>query len=84
METYEESIQNMIDAEAEISKEYILSNGSELNEFLMRNLDIVEEMANLISMHWKLSHKIGPLIKQQLEADLDRECGDRARERIYG
>lgn len=83
-ETPEESKQARIDSEAEIAKEYILSNGAELNQFFMDNLGSVEEIANLIVMHWQYPHKMGALIKQQLNQDLDTECGDRARERLLG
>ena len=82
METPEEALQNRIDSEASMTKEYILSNGAELNQFFMSNLETVEELANLISMHWNNPEEMERLIRQQLNRDLDRECGDKARERL--
>ena len=82
-ETHEEAVQNAIDISAGLQKEYILSNGAELYQFFMDNLETVEEIANLMSMHWN-DKSMGDIIKQQLNNDLDQECGDQARERLFG
>ena len=83
--THEEETQNAIDVQADLDKEYILSNGAELNQFFMDNLTSVEAIANILSVNWNAAPIIlGALIKQQLENDLDEVCGDKARERVFG
>jgi len=73
METPEEARETYIGELANLKKEYILSNGAELNEFFMRHLDIVEELANLISIHWNRPDELIRHIQKQLNDDLDRE-----------
>ena len=82
--TPEEEVQNTIDAEAGVLKEYILSNGEELNSFFMANLVSVENISNLIVQFWNEPELMGRLVRQQIEIDLDQECGDKARERVFG
>ena len=82
--TSEEEVQNTIDNEAEVLKEYILSNGEELNSFFMANLVSVENISNLIVQFWNEPELMGRLVRQQIEIDLDQECGDKARERVFG
>ena len=65
-------------------KEYIISNGLELYNWLFANPDSLEEISNLMVMHWKDPHKMALLVKQQIETDIDQEPEDETGRRIYG
>ena len=65
--------------------EYIFSSGAELYQYLMDNLETVEEMANIIVMHYHPTNnqkRIRAMMSalQQLESDMLTECLDRRRE----
>ena len=82
--TVEEEVQNAIDVEAQMKREYILSNGQELYNFLFSRPDVLEQVANLMVMHWNKPNAFAHTVKQQIEQDLLEECADEARERVYG
>ena len=73
-----------VDEQVELSREYILSNGHELYQFFMDNLDSLEQVSNLIVAHWNKPNALSHCLKQQIENDVNQECGEKARERIYG
>jgi len=82
--TVEEEVQNAIDEEAQMTREYILSDGQELYNFLFANPSSLEQVANLMVMHWNKPNAFAHTVKQQIESDVFEECADKARERIYG
>ena len=65
-------------------KEYIISNGLELYNWLFANPETIEEISNLMVMHWKDPHKMALSVKQQIETDIDQEPEDETGRRIYG
>ena len=81
MDAPAERKETIIDEEAKEASDYILSSQPELQEFF-RNVWVVENITNLIVMHWDNPRRMGVLIKQQLEQDLFEECANNARERL--
>ena len=73
-----------INEEAQMTREYILSNGQELYNFLFANPSSLEQVANLMVMHWNKPNAFAHTVKQQIEQDVFEECADKARERVYG
>ena len=65
-------------------KEYITSNGLELYNWLFANPETIEEISNLMVMHWKDPNKMALSVKQQIETDIDQEPEDETGRRIYG
>ena len=63
---------NPLDAE-EIGNqvEYTLSNGEELYNFLFANPSVLEQVANLISMHWDNPNMMSLLVRHQIFNDLN-------------
>lgn len=69
------------------NEEYIFSNGAELNAFMMANLDVVEDMANVICSVYHPTNnsmriKAGLLALEQLERGVKSEAAYLAKQRL--
>jgi F0F1-type ATP synthase gamma subunit len=83
-ETEDESLHTHIAELANADKEYILSNGQELYNFLQTEA-YCEALADTIVKYWDYpSAYFAYKVKKQLIKMLDEETTDRVRERLYG
>ena len=81
-ETIEELQQNAVDVEADILKEYILSQGDELYNYFNANLSDLETICHLIVKHWNDPY-LSIALKKKLNELLKIDCADKAKQRIY-
>lgn len=81
--TPHERAQELVDMEAEQLQEYIETNGHELYQFFMDNLESLESVCNLMVKHFG-DNNAWTYIRHRIRNEIKSESYDKARERIYG